>query len=297
MSTVAVFGTGALGCLCGARLARAGNDVTLYGTWREALKRIPARGVTLEESGCRDVIAVAARPVPDSSPADLVLVLVKGHATEDIARHAVRAAAGNGVLLTLQNGLGNVAALERAGGRVASGVAFLGATLLGPGHVEDGGGRRVVIGSGPRVETAAALLSGAGFDVEVVDDIEPVVWAKLAVNCAINPLTALRHVRNGALLEQPEAVAVLREAAREVGAVAAARGIALGCDPAELAVEVARRTAGNRSSMLQDLERGARTEIEALNGAVAREGARLGVSTPCNARLAAAVREAERWAP
>jgi 2-dehydropantoate 2-reductase len=139
----------------------------------------------------------------------------------------------------------------------------------------------------------AALLEDAGLPAEVTDSFEPVFWAKLAANCAINALTALHGVTNGALLENAGLRRTLEEAAREVGAVAAARGVRLERDPAHAAVEVSRATASNRSSMLQDLTRGAQTEIDALNGAVAAEGRRLGVATPVNERLFRLVRARE----
>jgi 2-dehydropantoate 2-reductase len=119
------------------------------------------------------------------------------------------------------------------------------------------------------------------------------VWLKLAANCAINPLSALLRVPNGRLIEDAAARATLAAVAREVGAVAAALGIRLADDPAAAAEEVARLTAHNRSSMLQDVERGVATEIDVLNGAVVREAERLGVAVPENRRLLAAVHALE----
>ena len=110
--------------------------------------------------------------------------------------------------------------------------------------------------------------------------IDALVWGKLAVNCSANPLTALEGCRNGELLADPDGRARLRATAREVGDVAAALGIALAEDPADAAVRACEATSGNRSSMLQDVTRGARTEIDALNGAVAAAARRLGVAAP-----------------
>jgi 2-dehydropantoate 2-reductase len=297
---IIVLGTGALGSLFAARLARAGErHVTFAGTWREALDTVAARGLLVEETGRTwSVPVVTARRNDSLGPADVVLVLVKSAQTAAVARDASVALAADGLVVTLQNGLGNREVLAEAAGadRVALGVVTLGATLLGPGHVRALPGD-VVLGAEPPtrapLERLAALLSGAGFPATVDAPIDRVVWRKLAVNCAINPLTALLNVPNGGLLAQSETVETMCRAAREVGSVASALGIDLGLDPADLAQQVARTTATNRSSMLQDVERAVPTEIEALCGAVSREGERVGVPTPVNARLWREVRALE----
>lgn len=283
--------------LFGAWLARAGHRVTLAGSWPAALAVVARDGVRVEEGA--EAWSAPARsvrldaPIP---PQDLVLVLVKSTRTSAVAGPAARAAGIGGWILTVQNGLGNREALEaEAGrGRVGLGVTTAGATLLGPGRIrafpaptllgDDGAGR---------AERVAALFRDAGLECRVAPDIASVVWRKLAVNCAINPLSALAGVANGALLEHPGWRAQLEAAAGEAAAVAAALGIALDADPVALALETAHRTAGNRSSMLQDLERGVPTEIAAINGAVAALGRRLGVATPVNDALIRAIQERE----
>ncbi len=257
---------------------------------------VAARGITVEEDGKTWTASVAAAVLDDRlGPADVVLVLVKSTQTASVATSAVKALAPHGLAVTLQNGLGNRETLEVAlastglgDSAVVVGVATLGATLLEPGHVRAFPGT-VTLGSSAstseRVERLAALLRAASFATDVSPEIDRLIWRKLAVNCAINPLTALMGVPNGALLDAPPARDTLAAAAREVAAVAAARGIDLGVDAAVMAMDVARRTAANRSSMLQDLDRGSATEIDALCGAVAREGCRLGIPTPVNASL------------
>jgi 2-dehydropantoate 2-reductase len=292
-AAVTVLGTGALASLTGARLARAGYAVTLLGTWRAAIDAVNARGITVEdESGQWSAPACALLRGSRVEPAALVIVLVKSAQTVAVSGAAASAAPGDGLVLTLQNGLGNCELLAVAAGaqRVGTGVAFLGAASVAPGVVRDGGGKRVVLGNHRRIDLAMGPLAAAGFAVETVADIAPVQWLKLAANCAINPLSALCGVPNGALLGGSEARATLEAAAREVGAVASALGIRLARDPAEVAVEVAQATPRNRSSMLQDVERRVVTEIESLNGAVVREAERLGVDVPVNRRLLEAIR-------
>jgi|LSQX01.2.fsa_nt_gb 2-dehydropantoate 2-reductase len=279
---ITIFGTGALGCLFGARLARVAQ-VTLVGTWAEALAAVDARGILLEEGAESRTVRVGTARLGARVPAaDLVLVLVKSWQTAGIVPHLGPALGEGGAALTLQNGLGN---LERLGPGVAGGVTTEGATLLGPGHVRAGG-------SGPTVvaapEWAAGLLRRAGFDVRrcAPGEVRAHLWGKLAVSCGINAVTALLGVPNGELLARPAAEEMMVRAARECARVAESAGIRLPfADAAEEARAVAARTAANRSSMLQDLLRGGPTECDAIQGAVAAEGARRGVPTPVNGML------------
>lgn len=287
---IAILGTGALATLFGARLGHA-NRVEIRGSWAEALEALRHPGAWIEGE---EPVPLHAGPLEaqDYTPADVVLVLVKGPQTVQIAPTAARLASRDGMVVTLQNGLGVRGLLEAAAGpeRVAAGVTDLGATLLGPGRVRAFPGR-VVLEDRPALGRLTSALRAARIETESVHDLRPHAWRKLAVNCALNALTALLDVDNGAVLEDPARRLLVERAAREVAAVAAASGVALAGDAASEALEVARRTSGNRSSMRQDLSRHAVTEIEFLNGAVAREGLRLGVPTPVNAWLASEVRE------
>jgi 2-dehydropantoate 2-reductase len=167
--------------------------------------------------------------------------------------------------------------------RVALGVTTTGATLLGPGLARAGGEGIISIEAHPRLGPLEAALRGAGFNVQVVNDADALVWGKLVINAAINPLTALLRVPNGELLHRPAAHLLMRVLAQEAAAVATAQGIRLPFDDAvRAAEEVARKTASNHSSMFQDVRRGAPTEIDAICGAITQTGEKLGVSTPVN---------------
>jgi 2-dehydropantoate 2-reductase len=192
------------------------------------------------------------------------------------------------VALTLQNGLGNFETLAASLGeeRVAYGVTTLGASLIQPGLVRLAGDGPVTLGEHGRIEEPAALLQKAGFQVEQVADPKSLLWGKLVINAAINPVTALLNVPNGELLKDPAAHALLQSAAREAAAVASACGIRLPYPDAVVAVEsVAQRTAANYSSMLRDVQRGSPTEIDAISGAIVRAGNETGVPTPVNRTL------------
>lgn len=297
---VAVFGTGALACALGARLARSGEGpVTLVGTWDEGRRAIAERGIVVYEAGGSWSVRVPSASLEHAPhPVDLALVLGKSHQTASIAPHAARVLSPTGLVLTLQNGLGNREALEAAAGsgRVAAGVALFEAALVGPGAVRVVPGL-VILGDEPGAEEilrpVARRLRAAGIGVDTTPHLPRLVWRKLVAHCALEPVTALADVPNGALLEEPELHSRLLAVASEAGAVAEAKGIDLGADPGALAVQLVRATADSRSAMQQDLARGAVTEIDALNGAVAAEGRRLGVPVPENESLWRQVRERE----
>lgn len=294
-----------MGCLVGARLS-AHADVTLIGHWpqqRAALHSAPLHMIELDGTE-RDIWLHATDDVDAVGPVDVALILTKTPKTETAADQAARILADDGIAITLQNGLGNQAILARVLGadRVTLGVTTLGAALDGPGVLRAGGDGTTYFATrreiAPLVNDLAALFAEAGLLTAVVEEVTPLVWGKLVVNAAINPLTALLRVPNGALLDSPRALHLLHLAANEVAAVAAAQDIVLPFDnAAQQAAHVAHLTARNRSSMLQDVTRGGRTEIDAINGAVVRMGEALAVSTPVNRLLFELVKALEDMLP
>lgn len=276
---IVIVGTGAMACLFAARLASVAH-VTLIGTWSEAIASIRKRGILVEHGSETRTVAADAAYIGTSLPAaDLIVVLVKSWQTASIAGYLDGYLAPEGIILSLQNGLGNI---ELLGPKACPGVTATGATLVGPGHVRTGG-------TGPThmvaPEPVAELFRRAGFECHRCEshEAESLIWGKLTISCGINALTAILRVPNGELLNRPNAADLMARAALECYEVAGARGVKLPfSDPVERVREVALRTAANRSSMLQDLLRGAPTECDAINGAVVGEGKRLGIPTPVN---------------
>ena len=282
--SILIVGTGALATLFAARLAAAGTSVTMLGTWPEGLAALSETGARVDGAGRAFHVHATDDPA-ECKGARLALVLVKAWQTERAARQLADCLAEDGVALTLQNGLGNDTVLAGTLGlpRVARGVTTLGATLLAPGLVHLGGEGPVSLESHARLFPLEEMIRQAGFVVNVMDDVQSLVWGKLVVSSAINPLTALLRVKNGELLEHPSARALLGELARETAAVAKTLGVALPFPgPERAAEEVAQRTAGNQSSMLQDVLRGAPTEIDAINGAVVRLAEEENLPAPLN---------------
>jgi 2-dehydropantoate 2-reductase len=278
-----IVGTGALATFFAARLAAAGVDVTMLGTWLEGLAALRENGARLEgAAGSR--VRVADKPI-DCREVKYALVLTKAWQTERVARQLAECLAEDGLVVTLQNGLGNDKVLSEVLGqsRVGRGVTSLGATLLVPGIVRPGGEGTVTLEAHPRLVSLEGMLRVAGFSVDVVEDAQSLVWGKLVVNAAINPLTALLRVKNGELLENSSVRTLMGELAREAASVAEALGVVLPFPgPERAAEEVARRTAENTSSMLQDILRGAQTEVDVINGAIVHFGEKKNVPTPVN---------------
>lgn len=306
---IGVVGIGALGCLLGAYLGDTG-DVTLVGHWPEQVATIHQSGLWLDHP---DGTRTHHKPditnnIAEVGLVDVALVVVKSRQTSDAARTVAAILKPDGLAITLQNGLNNCATLRHVLNeqRVTLGVTSQGATVLGVAHIRHAGHGPTYFGLdssiGPsqreRLPEVVATFNRAGLQSSLVEDIDGLVWGKLAINAAINPLTALLRVPNGFLAEHDELIGLMTRAANEVAAVANAQGIVLPYpDAAEQALTVARATAGNRSSMLQDVDRGVPTEVEAICGAIARVARDYGVDTPLNVRLCRLVRRIEGGQP
>jgi 2-dehydropantoate 2-reductase len=279
-----------MACLFAARMSAAGIRIMMLGSWPEGLAALRKNGVRLVSAdGEESVFPVRVTDQTDACRnIPLALILVKSWQTERVAHQLAAFLPRDGLVLTLQNGLGNREILVRALGnsRVLIGATTTGAHLLAPGVARLAGDGVVSLGVSAQSRPMADLLRRAGFIVETVPDIASLQWSKLVINAAINPLTALLKIPNGELLERPSAAMLMSAVSREAAAVAVALGISLPYpDPALAAEAIARRTASNQSSMLQDVLRGALTEIDQLNGEIIRAGERVGVPTPLNRTL------------
>ncbi|MGB9963443.1 ketopantoate reductase family protein [Halobacterium hubeiense] len=298
---VVVLGAGSLGSLLAGALERTDADVTLLGRESDHVRRVRADGLRLTRpDGSEDAVPVdVATDEGVTEDADLLVVCVKSYDTAD-AMAGVAPHLDGADVLTLQNGLGNAETVADyvPRERVLAGTTTHGAVLEAPGHVRHAGRGDTTVGryfaaNDARVDAVADCLTRAGIETTVADDPEAAVWTKVLVNAGINAATALARVPNGALVDSESGERVLRRAVAEGAAVARAEGVPVPDDAVERTREVAERTASNRSSMRQDVERGRPTEVEALNGALVRRGESHGVETPVNETLADLVRLAE----
>jgi len=284
---ILLVGTGALSTLFAARLSEAGHQVSMLGTWKDGLRSLNQFGARVSDlHGQERSFQVHAT----DNPADLsnirhAIILVKSWQTKRVAEKLKGILAPDGIVLTLQNGLGNRETLARdlGAGRVALGITTTGATLLGPGLVKIGGEGTISLEQNQALGPLEAALRSSNFNLQVVPDARSLIWGKLVINAAINPLTAMLRVPNGELLSHPWARKAMRALALEAADVAAAENVSLPfTNPIEAVEDVAHKTANNISSMFQDVRRGAPTEVDAINGAVTRRGEEHGIQTPYN---------------
>jgi len=284
---IIIVGTGALGSLFAARLTQAGHPVTILGTWKEGIDAINRDGIHyLDSNGEQHQFNIhATDDLRECAGSAYALVLVKAWQTERASFQLKECLAQDGLAVTLQNGLGNRETLIRGLGpdRVALGVTTTGATLLEAGSVKDGGEGKISIERNQTIGPLVAALKSARFDLQIVDDALSLIWGKLVINSAINPLTALLKIPNGELLKRPSAREMMGILARETARVAAAENINLPfTDPVAAAEEVASKTAANHSSMLQDVLRGAPTEIDAICGAIVERAEKYQIDASAN---------------
>lgn len=281
--------------------------VILYGRPSPHLEKVQQDGVALtERDGSTRTIPVHATSDPaEVEGSELVIVLVKSWATAESVKPLKTHLTRDAVVLTLQNGLGNAAQLRAAllndGVRphVWLGVTTQAAIRTGPGAVTHTGVGITVIGRkssevNERLHQVANTLTSADIQTSAVDDIHRWVWRKLAINAAINPVTALAGVQTRAVRENSALQEACRLLACEAVEVANARGLSLDAEQVLAAVnEVADATGDDQSSMLVDLQAGIRTEIDAINGAVIKEARRCGIPVPANQMVASLIRARE----
>jgi 2-dehydropantoate 2-reductase len=287
---IAIIGAGSLGAVYGARLAQSGQEVTLIDIDRQHVERINAEGLAFEYDGTETVIHVRAATNPAMVPkADVALIVVNSYSTHDAAESASLLLKDDGYAVTLQNGLGNVEAMQRVLGpaRVVGGICFISGTLREPGAVKQTGSGPTHLGeldgaTSERLQALAEVMEPAGLSPVISDDIMTIIWGKFVHNCAVNAVCAITGLTPGHVREVPELDEFRTCIIREAAALAEAMGIRLpDADPVET-IQTWAAQRFHRPSMMQHLDRGLPTEIDALNGYAARQSARLGLSAPCN---------------
>jgi 2-dehydropantoate 2-reductase len=302
---VVVVGAGSLGSAIGGTLALAGHRVTLVTRAETHVAAIRSAGLRLHDGSDTVVAEVGAATGYDGlEPADLVIVLVKSFDTTAAVTAALPVIAGHTTVLTLQNGVGCEEMIAEVIGadRVVAGRTFVGGRIVEPGLVEYGvAGRSTTIGEldgtvTDRVTTLAAAFEAAGMHTTVTEDIVAMMWDKLLVNVSTGAWSALTGLPYGELSVHPDVEPMAIATVAEGMAVARALGIAITTtDPA-----APWRRAwtglphGFKASMLQSVEKGSRTEVDVMHGAICRGGRTAGVPTPINDALWAAVRGLER---
>jgi len=299
---VAVMGAGAVGCYYGGLLAQAGVPVTLVAR-AQHVAAIARDGLVIVRAERRETVNVAATAdVAGIAGADVVLVCVKSPDTLAAARDMKPHLSADATVVSLQNGVSNAdAILGVVDHAVLAAAVWVGACMEGPGVVRHTGRGDLVLGvpragalrrdARLRAAAVATMFESAGVACPLADDVEQVLWRKLAINCAFNAVCALGRSRYGRMARDAGTREVMAAAVRETVAVARASGIALDDDETLAAVwRTAEALPAQYSSTAQDILRGRPTEIDMLNGHVAKRGEELGIATPVNRTLHALVR-------
>lgn len=289
---ICVFGAGSLGCAVGAFLARE-NDVTLVGR-RAIVEAIDRRGLKVSGDARFEVWPKAADSVKDLPAPRLVIVTTKAYDTREAVRSCAMLADEHTLVLTLQNGLGNLELLrEEFGRRAFGGATTMGAAMTAPGAVRVSGLGRTIVGADiDRTGAAeiARIFRNSGLAATVAANIRGEIWAKAIINSCINPTAAILRVPNGALISNRTVARLLDAVCEECLRVATSEGVRLPTRDMNARVRaVCRETSENISSMLQDILRGRRTEINEITGEICARGARNGIPTPLNSALLAMV--------
>ena len=303
---ILILGAGALGGLVGAQLTRAGEDVTLLEVNTARARLLRDDGLLISRVG-EDEVCVPLRVVSSVeglSSFDLVFVAVKTYETEEAVRAVLPACTNETLFLSLQNGLGNAEKLSSLvdPARVLCGITYHSIQHAGPRRLQYRAGIKPIQiaplagGSTPAVEIIAEVFRRAGLHTEVAANVEHAVWQKALHNAVVNPTSALTGLTCREMLGDPDLMAFMRSLSEEIVAVMRAKGIPIVDeeDPFRPIIGSLKALGKNRPSMWQDLARGKRTEVDALNGAVAVEAERIGLRAPHNAAITQFIHSRER---
>ena len=300
------MGAGAVGSFYGAMLARAGQRVVMIGR-RPHVEAIQRDGLKLDMAGQVETLrAEASAELAAVQGADLVLFCVKSTDTDKVASELAPLLEPHAVVLSLQNGVENAATIARhVRQTVVPAVVYVATAMAGPGIVRHFGRGDLVIGAlnadarhdatvSAVLRDLVTLFGAAGVKVTISNDVMAELWSKLMVNCAYNAISALAQAPYARLAAQPEVRDIQRAIVREVVALAQAEGIGLQLEPSLQAMErIAIAMPAQLSSTAQDMARRKPSEIDHLNGFIARRGCELGVAVPINQTLTALVKLVE----
>jgi 2-dehydropantoate 2-reductase len=301
---ITVVGAGAMGASYGGHLARTGHEVALLDTWRDHVDAINRDGLRVDGVLGDHRIKVPASAAPNGLArdrgADVAIVFVDANNTAKAAESLTGLLAPDGFAITFQNGIGNIEKLQAALGpeRVLGGSSMCSAASRGPGHVTLTHMGTTSVGEthgadSPRVQALLDALRGAGFEAEHEPNVMGLIWQKFVVNCATNAIAATTGLRGGEIVRLPELNAFQDRVLDEIMAVTRAKGIRLPNPDIAAKAKANCHKKFNKPSMLQHVEAGRRTEIEALNGALIREAQALGIPTPNNEALVALLKGRE----
>ncbi|MGA2774726.1 MAG: 2-dehydropantoate 2-reductase [Candidatus Omnitrophota bacterium] len=299
---IVIVGPGAIGCLLASFLSKSRDEIWLLDKNSARVAKINENGISVEGiSGECSVKVKATVETEKIGKSDLVIISVKSYDTKEAILACKNLISDNTSVLTLQNGLGNLEIIGETVGtdKVIGGVTNLGATLLGAGKVRHAGKGETIIGRidgkiTVQMRRIREIFNACGLETRISKDIKGILWSKLIINAGINALTAITRLHNGRIIEFEGTRKILRETVTEAVRISKRKRIKLIYDdPLAKAEAVCEATSGNISSMLQDVLRKKRTEIDFINGAIVRQAQELGIPVPSNQMLVDLVKTIE----
>jgi 2-dehydropantoate 2-reductase len=288
MPSILLIGSGAMANAFAARFSQYKDcSIQLFSEWEQGNQAIREQGIHFTQAGTTLQIPplFATHEIEKIKPADLILVFVKSWQTEQVVSQVQEKLLPAGVCMTLQNGLGNYEILSEHFGKdhVNLGTTTLGATLECPGRVQVHMQGTITIGQHPSNDWIIPLFQSAGFSIESVPDLESILWGKLIINAVINPLSALLQVTNGGLDDDPYSLALADAIIDEIQHLMKLKHISLPYpDPHQRIREIIAQSETNHSSMFQDWQRNAPTEIESITGAILKDASTYHLEMPVN---------------
>lgn len=291
---IGIIGAGAMGSLYGGYLANSGNEVYLIDIWEDHVNEINKNGLIIMEEN-KELVS-KPRAVTSSSKLgvmDLVIVFVKSIHTKNAIKDNLSLIGDKTMVLSLQNGYGNAEDINTfvKEDNIIVGTTAHGGTMIGPGKIKHAGKGSTYLGklNGEKdkyIEEVKEVLINAGFETSILDKVMEIIWGKLFVNIGINALTGILEVENGQLPKLEEARSLVALVVSEAVEVVNKLGFDFDTSKTiENVLNVAEATSQNKSSMLQDVLNKRETEIDRINGAIVREGKKLGIATPINTTL------------
>ena len=299
---IVIVGAGAMGCLFASRLSKSREEIWILEKKKERALKINQQGIVVEEdSGSWNAKVKVTAEAKEIGKADLAIICVKAYDTKEAVSASKPVIGEDTKVVTLQNGIGNIEIIGEEVGiqKVIGGITNPGATLIDTGQIKHAGRGETVLGRidgkiPVEMRAIREIFNKVGLETRISRDIKSLLWSKLIINVGVNALTAITRLNNGKLLEFEGTRRILREAVTEAVRIAKRKRIKLDFDDPLAKVEaVCEATSANISSMLQDILRKKRTEIDFINGVIVRLGQELAIPVPVNTILADLVKTLE----
>ncbi|MFH0807042.1 MAG: 2-dehydropantoate 2-reductase [Elusimicrobiota bacterium] len=294
---IVIVGPGAMGCLFAGLLSKnPKNEVWLLDKNPERTAVIKKNGIKISGLTKKNTKTKITTEPNEIGTANLVLIFVKSYDTESATKSVLPCINKETIILSLQNGLGNIEIIRKYSvNNVFAGITAIGATLIGWGKVKHAGKGATIIGKSGRAKEIIKAFNKTGIVIKANNNIDSIIWSKLVLNSAINPLGAITQMKNGELIENCYIKDSLIQTVKETAMIAKDLGIKLLYkNPEKEVVNACKKTKNNTNSMLQDILNRKQTEIEYINGAIIKQAEKLKLEAPLNKNLYSRVKSIEK---